>query len=68
MTGRSIVGGALSLYGSRTNIVWYNSVTKQVDEATLQKIDDKLTWIISGRNLRIANEGRYFAPGNTRSI
>jgi fructose-1,6-bisphosphatase len=35
MTGRDIVGGALALYGSRTNIIYYNPETQQVDEATL---------------------------------
>lgn len=35
MTGRDIVGGALALYGSRTNLIYYNPDTKTVDEATL---------------------------------
>ena len=39
MTGRNIIGGALCLYGSRTNILIFNHETQQVDEATLQKID-----------------------------
>jgi fructose-1,6-bisphosphatase len=68
MTGRSIVGGALALYGSRTNIIYYNPDTKQVDEATLQQIGDDFQWVVSRKNLRIKNEGRYFSPGNTRSI
>jgi fructose-1,6-bisphosphatase len=36
MTGRDIVGAALSLYGSRTNILIYNPDSQTVDEATLQ--------------------------------
>lgn len=39
MTGRNIVGAALCLYGSRTNILIYNPDTKQVDEATLQIVN-----------------------------
>ncbi len=35
MTGRDIVGAALALYGSRTNILYYNPETQKVDEATL---------------------------------
>lgn len=35
MTGRNIVGAALALYGSRTNILIYNPETETVDEATL---------------------------------
>lgn len=44
----NMVGAALSCYGSRTNIVLYNTETKTVDELTLQRknndgTDD--TWI-----------------------
>lgn len=35
MTGRDIVGAALACYGSRTNILIYNSVKECVDELTL---------------------------------
>lgn len=35
MTGRDIVGAALALYGSRTNILYFNPETQTVDEATL---------------------------------
>ena len=68
MTGRDIVGGALALYGSRTNILIFNHETETVDEATLQLIDGDLKWIFSGKDLRIKTEGKYFSPGNTRSI
>lgn len=68
MTGRSIVGGALALYGSRTNILYYNHDTKTVDEATLQLIDNDFQWVVSRKDIRIKSEGRFFAPGNTRSI
>ena len=38
MTARKdMVGAALSCYGSRTNIVLYNGVSKTVDELTLQR-------------------------------
>lgn len=35
MTGRDIVGGALALYGSRTNVIVYNTVKECIDELTL---------------------------------
>lgn len=35
-----MVGAALSCYGSRTNIVVYNTITKTVDELTLQRDKD----------------------------
>jgi sedoheptulose-bisphosphatase len=68
MSGRDIVGGALALYGSRTNIIYYNHDTGKVDEATLQMIDGELQWIVSRKDLRIRTEAKYFSPGNTRSI
>ena len=41
MTPREdMVGAALSCYGSRTNIVLYNTLTKTVDELTLQPPTD----------------------------
>jgi sedoheptulose-bisphosphatase len=68
MSGRDIVGGALALYGSRTNVLIHNPVTDQVDEVTLQKHGEEYKWIITKKNFRIKAEGRYFSPGNTRSI
>jgi fructose-1,6-bisphosphatase len=68
MTGRDIVGGALALYGSRTNIIYFNPETSTVDEATLQLVDGEVQWVISRKNLRIRTEGKFFSPGNTRSI
>lgn len=68
MTGRNIVGAALALYGSRTNILYYNPETEKIDEATLQLIDGELLWVISRKDIRIKTEGKYFSPGNTRSI
>lgn len=67
---KDMVGAALSCYGSRTNIVVYNTATKSVDELTLQanENDDEHTWIHSAKNMRIRNEGRYFAPGNAKSM
>jgi sedoheptulose-bisphosphatase len=68
MTGRDIVGAALACYGSRTNLIFFNPATEQIDEATLQQVGEETRWIYSKRDLRIRTEGRYFSPGNTRSI
>lgn len=68
MTGRDIVGAALACYGSRTNILIYNPETKTVDEATLQMVDKEMEWVVSRKNIRIQPEGKFFSPGNTRSI
>lgn len=68
MTGRDMVGAALACYGSRTNILIYNPKSEQVDEATLQSIGEEYKWVVSQKNIRIKQEGKYFSPGNTRSI
>jgi len=69
MTGRDIVGGALALYGSRTNMLVYNANKDCIDEVTLQNVsENNFAWIVSNRNIRIKPEGKFFSPGNTRSI
>jgi len=69
MTGRDIVGGALALYGSRTNIIIYNANKDCIDELTLQQVSgDQYAWIVSDKNIKIRPSGKYFSPGNTRSI
>jgi sedoheptulose-bisphosphatase len=69
MTGRDIVGGALALYGSRTNVLVFNANKECIDELTLQNVSgDQYAWIVSDKNVRIRPTGKYFSPGNTRSI
>jgi fructose-1,6-bisphosphatase len=70
MTPREhMVGAALSCYGSRTNIVVYNTDTKTVDELTLQrKEDEDNEWIVSNKNMIIKPEGHFFSPGNAKSM
>jgi sedoheptulose-bisphosphatase len=71
LTARSnMVGGCLSCYGSRTNIVLYNELTKTVDELTLQKqeVGTEDEWILSKKGMMIRPEGRYFSPGNAKSM
>lgn len=66
-----MVGAALSCYGSRTNIVMYNTISKTVDELTLQKksIDsEENEWVMTNKNMIIKPEGRYFSPGNAKSM
>ena len=71
MTPREhMVGAALSCYSSRTNILLYNTVTDSVDELTLQKIEgkDENEWVLSNKNMRIKPEGRFYSPGNAKSM
>ena len=66
-----MVGAALSCYGSRTNIVIYNEKNKIVDELTLQRKEadkEDNEWIPSQQSMRIKPEGRFFSPGNAKSM
>ena len=66
-----MVGAALSCYGSRTNIILYNTISKTVDELTLQKksIDSDVNeWRLTQKNMKIRPEGRFFSPGNAKSM
>lgn len=65
-----MVGSMLSCYGSRTNIVVYNAKDKTVDELTLQKKQDSSEdeWVMSHKGMAIKPEGRYFSPGNAKSM
>lgn len=67
----NMVGAALSCYGSRTNIVVYNEKTKTVDELTLQrksKDEEDNQWVMSQKGMKIKPEGRFFSPGNAKSM
>mmetsp|Transcript_2761 Transcript_2761/g.4722 ORF Transcript_2761/g.4722 Transcript_2761/m.4722 type:complete len:323 (+) Transcript_2761:40-1008(+) len=74
LTGKTargeMVGAALSCYGSRTNIVLFNDCTKTVDELTLQKKQDgsEDEWVLSQKKMLIRPEGRFFSPGNAKSM
>mmetsp|Transcript_27955 Transcript_27955/g.26998 ORF Transcript_27955/g.26998 Transcript_27955/m.26998 type:complete len:186 (-) Transcript_27955:55-612(-) len=64
-----MVGAALALYGSRTNVLLYNTIKECVDELTLQKVaGDQYAWIVSDKDVRIRQQGKFFSPGNTKSI
>lgn len=68
---KDMVGAALSCYGSRTNIVLYNTVSKTVDELTLQRKDEDAAhdeWVMSKKGMKIKPEGRFFSPGNAKSM
>lgn len=71
LTARThMVGAALSCYGSRTNILVYNTENSSVDELTLQRSenDDDNEWVVSNKNIMIKPEGHFFAPGNAKSM
>lgn len=55
MTGRDIVGGALAVYGSRTSIIIYNSLSSTLEEWTLRVTEDDENeyWEKTKENIRI---------------
>jgi len=65
-----MVGAALSCYGSRTNIVIYNTSTKTVDEITLQRTlgEEANKWVVSSKQMLIKPEGHFYSPGNAKSM
>jgi sedoheptulose-bisphosphatase len=68
MHGRDQVGALLSVYGSRTNALYFNANTGKVDELTLMMEGDNQKWIPTAKDIQIRESGRYFSPGNTKSI
>jgi len=65
-----MIGAALSCYGSRTNILVYNTVTSSVDELTLQGQESggEDEWVCSNKGILIKPEGHFFSPGNAKSM
>lgn len=53
LTGRDLVGAALSVYGSRTTIVLYNAQSKRVEELTLLRMGSQERWIVTTPDLKI---------------
>jgi len=69
MSGRDMIGAVLSCYGSRTNVLIYDNVNDTIDELTLMKTPEgKHTWVVTNKGITIKSEGKFFAPGNTKSI
>jgi sedoheptulose-bisphosphatase len=62
ITGRQMIGAALSVYGSRTTIVLYNTQNHRVEELTLLKMGSKERWIVTIPDLKIAADAKIFAP------
>ncbi len=61
LTGRSMAGAALAVYGSRTTILMYNTQSKRVEELTLLKMGSKERWIVTTPELKIGADAKLFA-------
>jgi fructose-1,6-bisphosphatase len=62
LTGRELVGAALSVYGSRTTIVLYNAQSKKVEELTLLTMGKHERWIVTNPDLKIEPDAKLFSP------
>lgn len=70
MTGKDMAGAVLSLYGSKTNCILYNTVENCVDEWSLklENQEEGYVWKQTQKNMQIRPKGKIFSPGNSRSI
>ena len=66
-TGRDLVGAALSIYGSRTTILLYNSHSRQVEELTLVKRGKHERWLVTIPKFEIQPKSGNFSPEGVKS-
>lgn len=65
---REMVGACLSVYGTKTVAIVYDSNKDQVDELTYRRIEGNYKWVITRENIRIDPDAKTFAPGNLTVI
>ncbi|CAK72962.1 unnamed protein product (macronuclear) [Paramecium tetraurelia] len=66
--GRDMVSACCCLYGSRTNVVFWNEKEQKIQEYTLFDGDKQGHWELTKDNIKIKPKGKLFSPGNTRCI
>lgn len=67
-TGRDISGAALSIYGSRTTMLLYNTHSKAVEELTLIKRSNKpAKWIVTIPKFELQAKAMNFSPEGVKS-
>jgi len=67
MKGKEMVGAAVGLYGPRTTVIFYNHITKQVDEIALKSDGKEQKWVVTNRNMTLGPVSTIFAPGNLKA-
>ena len=60
-TGRSMVGAALSIYGTRTTCGVFNPQSNHVEEMTLMKIGNREKWIVTTPKVELASQAKLFS-------
>lgn len=62
LTGRDLIGAAVTIYGSRTTILLYNVQSSKVEELTLLRMGTREKWIVTNPDLKIGPNAKLFAP------
>lgn len=58
------ITAGVTLYGPRTTMVFYNTLSEKVQEYTLKEED----WVLTKEDIVIKDEAKTFAPGNLRAV
>lgn len=66
-SGKDLIGAALSIYGSRTTILTYNTHNQTVEELTLLKFGTKSKWVVTNPKLEILPKARNFSPEGVKA-
>ena len=67
-TGRDLVGAALSIYGSRTKMLLFNSHSKVVEELTLIKKGKRpVKWVVTIPRFEFTAKAKNFSPEGVKS-
>jgi fructose-1,6-bisphosphatase len=67
VTGRDLIGAALSIYGSRTTILTFNAHNKHVEELTLLRLNNKYRWVVTNPKLEIQATCHNFSPEGVKA-
>jgi len=62
LSGRDLQGSAVSIYGSRTTLILYNTQNKKVEELTLLRMGTHERWLVTNPDLKIKPEAKLFSP------
>jgi fructose-1,6-bisphosphatase len=62
MSGKDLEGAGVTIYGSRTSIILYNSQSMKVEELTLLRMGQNERWIVTNPDLKIKADAKLFSP------
>lgn len=62
LSGKDLAGAGVTIYGSRTTIILFNSQSGKVEELTLLRMGKHERWIVTNPDLKIKGDAKLFAP------